>query len=234
MVLGVVGMTETDVKPGLSRPELWASIRDAKLPCAIVPETSLSQSNFLGFIALLQDTHNLTEESARRLEHEYRRFLYLKAVDGGLLAPSKRVDQAWHLHLESYGDAWDRFCREVLPGQQLEHRTGLSPDEAESAAARTRDLYRKEFDEEPPHDIWPGDAEKRRGKRARQLAAWGVPLAILGCFLITTNDGGSLTGISLAIARGLGAVLFLGGILMATIAAVLYRGTDLTQASNCG
>jgi hypothetical protein len=160
---------------------------------------------------------------------EYRRFLYLKAVDGGLLAPSKRVDQAWHLHLESGNGAWDRFCREVLLGQQLEHRTGLSLGEAQSSYARTFDLYRREFDEEPPHDIWPGDAEKRRAALGGRIAFCGILVGLSG-WLLAAACGVLRLDPMIAV---IGAIIFSAGFFIIAAASSVAQGTDLDQEGGC-
>jgi hypothetical protein len=149
--------------------------------------------------------------------------LYLKAVDGGLLAPSKRVDQAWHLHIESDNDAWEHFCKEILLGQQLEHMTGLSIGAVQSAYSRTLDLYRREFDEEPAPDIWPGDAEKRRAAIGRRLVLGGLVMFFLGLIMGTTGIT-KTGGFTIAVA---GCCLILAG-------AYIARGTDLEGESGCG
>ncbi|MFO1088915.1 MAG: hypothetical protein U1E46_04965 [Hyphomicrobiales bacterium] len=214
-------MTHPDVMPSLSRPALWAAIRDADLPGA----TRKTWSTDASLQEWLYVAHNLTEESARRLEQEYRRFLYLKAVDGGLLAPSRLVDQAWHFHLGSEDNGWSRFCRDVLSGQHLEHRTGLSPEEAQSLYVRTLDLYRQEFGEEPPRDIWPTDVDKRAAGRAYGLANVGIIVFL----------SGSLLGAS-GIALWTGGALFLAGICILVAASRISVGIDLprNQNSNCG
>jgi len=118
----------------------------------------------------------------------------------------------------------------------LEHRTGLSIDEAQSALARTLDLYRREFGEEPPHDIWPGDAEMRRAALGQRIAYSGFLVSLLGWslgFAGTSGFAGASIGISPAIAVLVGVGLFFGGFLLLMIAAYVGRGTDLTEIADC-
>jgi hypothetical protein len=152
----------------ISNWALWQAVKDAPLP-GIVSDNWFGHITLKNFEQRLVDECNITDASAQRLVEEYRRFLYLKAIDGGTLSPSKRVDQAWHLHIATPGVEWTRFCNEVLKCQ-IEHRTGLSAAEAGSSHDRLFDLYRREFNQDPPGDIWPGAREIRRRAIAAGLS----------------------------------------------------------------
>lgn len=219
----------------LSRPDLWARIHTAELPGEVLPKTWYRREQKISFQSRLYDEHKLTDESLGRLEAEYRRFLYLKVVDGGVLTPSKRVDQAWHLHLESPGNAWERFCDEVL-GVRVEHWTGLTPDESRAGYERTLALYRREFGEDLPGDIWPGDKERRLAKLGSAFRPLGIVAIAVGFFIFEAPAGSRLwsmqgatepamlLGVCLMVVGGL---LFLSGILIS-------QRTDLTVESSCG
>ena len=204
----------------ISNWELWQAIRDAPLPGGLPQKGLFGRRKAENFEEQLASKHNLTEESAQRLVEEYRRFLYLKAIDGGSLSPSKRVDQAWHLHIETPRGEWSRFCDEVLKCQ-IVHQTGLSATEAKSNYARLFDLYRRECNQEPPSDIWPGARERRRSLVAAGIAITGLVLFIGGTFFEP------YVGSSLPIFG------FIAFIVSGVIASWVGAGTDLETVSNC-
>lgn len=168
-------MTDSAAKKGLSRPELWAAIRHADLHAPIRDGSPHGALPGESFEERLGSKLDLTKEDARRLTHEYQRFLYLKAVSGAALTPSARVDQAWHLHMETPGDAWPRYCEQFLAGT-VEHRTGLTDEEARAGYERTRRLYHQEFRQPPPRDIWPTDRETRRRIIGNGMGVVGIAL----------------------------------------------------------
>jgi hypothetical protein len=81
-------MVETAVERGLSQPDLWERIRTAPLPRGFIEKSRWADARDVTFTDRLQKSYNLTEKSAVRLVAEYRRYLYLKTLDGGLLSPS--------------------------------------------------------------------------------------------------------------------------------------------------
>ena len=120
---------------------------------------------------------------ARRVLHEYRRFLLLAAVAGHPISPSDEVDQAWHLHLVYTRSYWQRLCRDVL-GFPLHHepsRGGVEEGAKFKAWYRqTLESYRRVFGEEPPPDIWPRPevAESPAPSRHRRIDCsrfWLIP-----------------------------------------------------------
>lgn len=183
-------MAEGEIGQGLSRPELWARLVAAKLPGDRRPNPLLAQLPQESIESLLTHGLWLTDESARRLEAEYRRFLFLKAAHGGLLSPSKEVDQVWHLHLEAPGDAWGRFCDEVLECQ-VEHRTGLTAAESAAGYQRTLALYRLEFGKDPPAEIWPGVQGNALSGFSRWLFRAGLCLVVLAVAALVVQYFGS-------------------------------------------
>lgn len=171
------------------------------------------------FADRLIQKHDFTKKSANRLEFEYRRFLYLKAIGGGRLTPSARVDQAWHLHLDT-GNSFAGFCDKVGAGK-IGHFTGLAQEEARAGYQRTLLLYRREFGQQPPPDIWPTRRETRRLMVSRAMAVAGIGLFI-GAKVIEVSGGDPY----LMTAMGI------GGFVALFLSIMISWGTDLEQ--NCG
>lgn len=107
-----------------------------------------------------------SESYAKRVETEYKRFVYLAMTLGHPVTPSDQVDQAWHLHLSYTRDYWDVFCPRVL-GMPLHHNPtrggGSEQTKFSDWYAQTLAGYTTVFGE-PPQDIWPA-SEKRFSQR---------------------------------------------------------------------
>ena len=200
----------------LSDSELWQAVRDVPLPDVVTPKNWFRSSKTETFQERLSSKQNLTEESSRRLVEEYRRFLYLKAIDGGNLTPSKRVDEAWHLHMELAGEGWTQFCDEVLRFR-IDHQTGLSKKELNENYARLFDLYRREFNQTPPSNIWPGESEKWRRVIGHAMSFGGLALIAFSWYFTEYR------AVEVAFALGL---FILGG--------AVAKDTDLERVANCG
>lgn len=221
----------------LSRPDLWKRIAETPLPGQSTPKSWFSAAHSLSFRERLEKTHGLTPNSARRLEAEYRRFLYLKALDRGRLTPSARVDQAWHQHIAASGLAWPTYCDQVLGGPVL-HETGLSRTEASASYDRTLDLYRKEFGTEPPSDIWPSRramAFYRFGRGAGVSGGWllfGSPVLLL------LSDGlaqeAAWAGPLVAVVQPCLLAGFLLGLVLMAAGLVIGVPGDLPEVARCG
>lgn len=219
-----------------TRPDLLRAAVGAYLPTTHRPATWFSGASTMSFEARLEKEHDLTTDSARRLVVEYRRYLYLKAVHGGVLTPSKRVDQAWHLHMETPGLDWDRYC-EARFGMRIEHFTGLSAKHVEANYVRTLDVYRQEFGQEPPRDIWPSVADQAKAQMAGWVTGLGFASFFLGMGIGIANS--ILTGETdvepLSTAGGIVAAwLCYGGFGVALLGNFIARGTDLKEVARCG
>ena len=209
-------MMENSNSFSLSRPELWDLIRHAELP------KPRSLGTCSSFSEGLKEKSCLTPESASRLEAEYRRYLYLLAICDRPLSPSSRVKDAWDLHEEATGDAWWHFCAMILDRQSY-HRIGPSSEEAKDAFARTLDLYRHEFDEEPPTDIWPGKREKMRALFGKLIIGLAVASLLAVIFFSPMGREGDPRLIDL-----LGfLVMCLAPISLGALGGWLLDGTDL-------
>ncbi|AWM13546.1 hypothetical protein DI487_06515 [Flavobacterium sediminis] len=71
-----------------------------------------------GFITRLAFENNWTAFFTLKAIEEYKKFMYLAAVENVMVSPSKIVDVVWHQHLiftQSYND----FCS--ILGKRIEH-----------------------------------------------------------------------------------------------------------------
>ena len=117
----------------------------------------------LSFPARLARENRWSLERAEQVILEDKRFCYLAMNAGHEVTPSDAVDQAWHLHLTSSRDYWERFCPYVLGGSL--HHGPTAGGQAERMRyydqyAATLQSYETAFGKPPPPEIWP-DAERR-------------------------------------------------------------------------
>ena len=182
----------------------------------------------LSFIKRLARDNNWSRDFAEAAYREYLRFVYLMSVTDVPLTPSDEVDQVWHLHLAYTRSYWQDLCTETL-GHPLHH----GPTKGGSSETtkfkdwyqRTLDVYREEFGEAPPADVWPArdarfanveafmriDASRHFLLRKRDV--YGA-LTALGLLLVGANaaaDFGWVAGIlaGLLLFIGLPVVLFI-------------------------
>ena len=98
-----------------------------------------------------------TTEFALRAIDEYKKFVYLGMVSDFNVTPSKIVDHVWHEH-QLFTQAYRNFCGEVL-GRHFDHNPELIPIDDQTGVFQaqylaTLALYKREFNNEPPDDIW--------------------------------------------------------------------------------
>lgn len=181
----------------------------------------LAQSHEGWFVTRLARDQGWTPEHAARVVGEYQRFIALAASTDDL-TPSAAVDKAWHQHILDTR-AYAEFCQNALGRSFLHHRPGRgSAQEREQFAkqyARTLELYRSTFGQEPPADIWPpADGGSKlslaaaRGVYNRYGAHAGtvwilaaIALMLSGC----TSTGGSCSSGGFVVAVVIGAVLYM-------------------------
>ncbi|MEZ5670607.1 MAG: hypothetical protein R3F55_24865 [Alphaproteobacteria bacterium] len=238
-------------------PQLWARLDAFSLDD---PDASFA------FTDRLARENGWRDAFAHRVVGEYRRFVYLSQVTDRIVTPSDEVDQAWHLHLTYTRHYWDALCGGVL-GRALHHgpTRGGPAEHAKYLACyeATKALYRREFGEEPPADIWP-DAETRfaeapafrrvntahawvihRPRWLDRVAAHGRAIASLAAAAL----GLSLVGGSLALADtdardeetaviiAIGIVIFVAAVVSATRRSGSrrpHRGGRSKGGSGCG
>ncbi|MEA3017250.1 MAG: hypothetical protein QOI38_1972 [Sphingomonadales bacterium] len=132
-----------------NRGDLWTLVEQMR-----IEDPGASRT----FEQALADETGWSEERARAVSREYRRFLYLAAVSGAEVTPSVPVDKAWHVHLCYTRHYWDVLCRRIL-GRPLHHRpsAGGAAEAGRHRAqyAATLALYFATFGELPPESVWP-------------------------------------------------------------------------------
>ena len=145
-----------------SNPTLWTRLHALDLD---------ERDAAFAFSQRLARDNGWPQRFADRVVGEYKRFVYLSQVSDGIVTPSDEVDQAWHLHLTYSRHYWGTLCEDVL-GRPLHHgpTRGGPAEQAKYTACydRTLALYRREFGEEPPSDIWP-DTDIRFGEAPKHL-----------------------------------------------------------------
>ena len=138
---------------------------------------------------------------AFRAIEEYKRFLYLGVISESVVTPSRVIDQVWHEHL-LFTRGYREFCRDVLL-RDFDHNPELVPSETQTAVFKaqfdaTIELYREEFNVEPPPQIWGEtkfDADARAGatprKKRNDITATGDSADAPLHTLFTSDGGGS-------------------------------------------
>ena len=93
-----------------------------------------------------------------RCIQEYKRFIFLICVIDHPLTPSDEIDQVWHLHLLYTQSYWIDFCQHTL-GKQIHHGPTKGGEKEQNKItdwyAKTKESYKRLFDEDTPDDIWP-------------------------------------------------------------------------------
>lgn len=164
-----------------------APVSDDAALWAALSHMHIATANGVSFEEALAKENGWSRAFAERVAREYRRFLYLAAIAGFEVTPSRNVDQAWHLHL-TLPHYRDTLCGRILR-RPLDHLPGTGTPEDDARCARqyedTLSLYERVFGEPASSDIWPhpidvedsGGVERRRGIGSRiglAAAAAGV------------------------------------------------------------
>jgi hypothetical protein len=160
-------------------PELWAKIRYHNLDAAAGQATMASK---------LADAEGWTDQHAKAVLREYKRFVYLAMVSDAQVTPSGDVDRAWHLHLIYTRDYWDKMGA-LLP-RPLHHEPSVSDEDAPRYVAQyeaTKRLYAREFGQEPPVSVWPHAKAQLYVRRAGWFAGGCIGLFMLYAFV--TGEG---------------------------------------------
>lgn len=150
----------------------------------------------LSFAAKLAREQGWTRSHADAVVEEYRRFLYLAATCRHVVAPSRMVDKAWHLHLTYSRHYWGVLCAELLQ-RPLHHDPSLggAADQARDRDryARTLALYTATFGA-PRSDIWPvpTTTARRQPPVAPLAAAVAGSLLLAACAAVGSEGGGAL------------------------------------------
>jgi len=155
------------------------------------------------FAARLARENRWSDDFAKRVLDEYKRFCFLAVTAGHEVTPSDAVDQAWHLHLTYSRDYWDRFCPGVLSMPLHHGPTAGGPAERDryfEQYAQTLKSYEAAFGP-PPAEIWP-DARTRFLEHPRAFRVHPRKVVILN------RQAAMIGGVALAaLLVGLGWVL---------------------------
>jgi uncharacterized protein (TIGR04222 family) len=147
------------LQEGLEESRMSSDLLERRIQNFVLDEPGAAEP----FSRRLARENSWSEEYARRVVHEYKRFALLAVTVGHSVTPSDQVDQAWHLHLTYTDSYWQSFCREVL-GKPLHHRPSRGGrDESRKFQrdyAATLRSYRQRFGSAPPTDIWPPLAQR--------------------------------------------------------------------------
>jgi hypothetical protein len=135
---------------------LWDKIKEFELDD---PNSSMT------FTDRLAKENGWTHEFSVRAILEYKRFLFLICVSGQPLTPSDEVDQVWHLHLLYTHSYWDELCGSILK-KKIHHgptKGGHSENQKfTNWYIKTLELYKRNFKQDPPVDIWPSNEVRFR------------------------------------------------------------------------
>jgi uncharacterized membrane protein YgcG len=162
-----------------TRKELWMRLRDYHFDHLATPTVMSHLARMFGgvdastkaFANKLSRKLGWTTRFALRAIAEYRKFVYLGVTSDFSVTPSKVIDQVWHEHL-LFTQGYAAFCREVLR-VEFHHYPELVPIDEQTGVFQaqyraTLDLYRREFNQEPPADIW--SVPKFKGESAPATA----------------------------------------------------------------
>lgn len=152
------------MKSTLSKKELWTNLSNYNFD-TLVPQhlwdhvTKLfgSDPSKNAFASKLAGKLFWETDFALYAIDEYKRFVYLGLVADFMVTPSKIIDQVWHEHI-LFTRAYRDFCDNVIC-YDFDHFPELVPHDNQSDIykvqfQKTLDLYRHEFNEEPPAEIW--------------------------------------------------------------------------------
>ena len=131
--------------------KLWNDIRDFELD---------DDQHMYMFSDRLAKENGWSKCFALRAVDEYKKFMFLICITNQPLTPSGEIDQVWHLHLLYTRSYWKEFCTEVLKREVHHGPTRGGPEERNKFNnwySATLHHYRKNFNCEPPPDLWPPD-----------------------------------------------------------------------------
>lgn len=92
-----------------------------------------------------------SEEFTKLAIHEYKRFMFL-ILKYKNCAPPYIVDQVWHLHI-LYTKDYRNFCM-MFNKEFIDHNPDRYYGSSHDSFKRTINLYKQEFGEYPPEEIW--------------------------------------------------------------------------------
>jgi hypothetical protein len=168
----------------MDKKELWMQLRHYYFEHVVNPglfdriaaKFDHANPSYHAFAHKIARKHGWKTGFALKALNEYKKFVFLGLVSDFQVTPSKIIDVVWHEHL-LFSKAYRDFCEQVIR-QPFDHYPELVPMEDQTGrfSAQYLDtlaLYKKEFDLDPPADIW-GDAKfdkeqvKRNGYQSKK------------------------------------------------------------------
>lgn len=134
--------------------QLWKKINNFQLD---------KEGISLSFSKRLARENGYSEQFAKEIVEEYKKFIFMCCVSEQPVTPSNLVDLAWHLHLTYTKSYWIDLCQNTV--QQEIHHTPTEGGKFERSKFKGRyeytlDLYERKFGYEPNIGIWE-NTEKR-------------------------------------------------------------------------
>lgn len=169
---------------------LWKSIQQFRLddPKAILP--------FSRKLALKQ---NWDYDYTLQAIEEYKKFIFLCCISPHGAAPSKIIDEVWHLHLIYTQNYWEEFCDKTLQRKLHHHPSTGGPEQKEKHINWEKDTlhnYRSIFLTAPPPEFWIDDQSTflQKSNRFRSTLQKALKyFALLPFLLIISCNGKSLS-----------------------------------------
>ncbi len=124
---------------------------------AIVEVFGKKNASLHAFARKLGNKYGWDKDFTYEVIEEYKRFVYIAMISDFVVSPSEIIDKIWHQHI-LFSRGYRKFCDEVI-GKFFDHTPELVPSNIQTAIfnAQYRDtieLYKKEFDADPPAHIW--------------------------------------------------------------------------------
>ncbi|MES3004865.1 MAG: hypothetical protein V4690_01980 [Patescibacteria group bacterium] len=158
-------MIQTQTPNQIRRTELWKKIAGYKFEGLETPLIADRLRSYFGssdpttqaFAAKVAKKHGWTRDFALRAIAEYKKFVYLGVTSPTEVTPPAAIDIVWHEHLH-FTREYREFCANVL-GRHFDHSPELVSAEEQTGVFNaqynaTLELYQREFNMEPPVDIW--------------------------------------------------------------------------------
>lgn len=168
----------------MDKKELWLQLRQYYFGHVVNPglfdriaaKFGNANPSYHAFAHKIARKHGWKTSFALRALNEYKKFVFLGLVSDFQVTPSKIIDVVWHEHI-LFSKAYREFCEQIIK-QPFDHYPELMPMEDQTGrfSAQYLDtlaLYKNEFDQYPPADIW-GDAKfdkeqvKRNGYQSKK------------------------------------------------------------------
>ncbi len=122
-------------------------------------KSKIANLNLDQIIGKVAHDENLSIDEVREIAQQYKQFIYLAGVYGGVV-PTKRIDMLWHAHILDTMK-YDTFCQEVF-NRKIHHCPGYSNQSFARCSAdsgddrkfeeRTKELFMNHFGSNPFED----------------------------------------------------------------------------------